>query len=158
MKKVRFALLLLPFITLSSCARDKLSEILFSSNEIDSITQVSKSCEESEYIDIIERSNQAFKSDDDYEYKIEFNENITVDMIICYKGLEGKTIDYVRYIDSHHLAVGLSGTVLDKTATFGFLRFASESFTPIKESLKGFDLLCKLRIGDEYQIDVPHIY
>ena len=158
MKKVKYSLFLLPLLALSSCSEDKMSEILYSSNEVDCITQVSKSCDTSEYVDIIERSNQAFKSEDNYEYKMEFNENISVDMISCYKGLEGKNIDYVRYIDSHHVAVGLSGTVLDETATFGFIKFSEESFTPLKESLKGDDLLCKVRIGDNYQIDVPHIY
>jgi len=89
-------------------------------------------------------------------YHTDFKSDITVSMIGVEKGLVGKTVTNVLFVDAHNLKVTLTGDCSAEAAKYkqgqGFLVFSPASYTSSEASYKDASLYCRFNTGDNLDI------
>lgn len=101
-----------------------------------------------ETIFLIDIPNPKETNSKDSEYDISWSKVINYDLFSCVDGLEGKKINSILRTSDHVLKIGISGSLENKKATFGYIKIHFRAFESLSERTKEAYLYAKVGVGD----------
>jgi hypothetical protein len=141
--------------TLVSCAGDEIkAEEAFSAPEMSYITVVPTGS--AEVIVPVYILEYAASEDTKAIFHADFKSSIDIKNVGVTKGLVGKTVTAVNFVDAHHITVTLKGDCATEAAKYkqgqGFITFSPETYTTTVSRLDGAILYCRFNTGDSLTV------